>query len=76
MLKVYPCRHCEYAATSASNLKIHIKGKYEGVRYPCKHCDYAATTAGALKRHVESQHELEWDIHVYTVNILPLQQVI
>ena len=34
----YTCNQCEYVATKACNLKIHIENKHEGVRYPCSEC--------------------------------------
>jgi len=49
----YHCSHCEFAATQAGDLKIHIENKHEGVRYPCDQCDHAATTARSLKEHIE-----------------------
>lgn len=30
----YPCRQCDYAATTAAHLKNHKKSCHEGVRYP------------------------------------------
>ena len=43
--------------SQASNLKMHVEIKNDGMRYPCLHCVYAATTARYLKRHIESEHE-------------------
>ena len=48
----YPCDKCEYSATTASNLKVHIENKLQGVRYPCDQCEYTATT--------KSAHNHEW----------------
>ena len=53
----YLCSECDYAATTASDLKRLFKNKHEGVRYPCSKCNYAATTSCDLKKHVESKHE-------------------
>ena len=53
----YPCSQCEYIATQASSLMIHVENKHEGIRYPCSQCEYIATTAWALKIHVKNQHE-------------------
>ena len=53
----YPCNKCEYAATTASNIKRHIEIKHEGVRYPCVKCEYAATTACNLKQHIQNKHK-------------------
>ena len=53
----YPCKHCEYTATTAVTLKRHIKCIHEGVRYSCRHCEYAATTASDLKKHVKRKHK-------------------
>ena len=49
----FPCSQCEYIATSASALKVHVENKHEGVRYPCSQCEYFATQAISLKIHVE-----------------------
>ena len=35
----YPCDTCEYGATTAEGLKIHIEIKHEGVRYPFDKCE-------------------------------------
>jgi len=53
----YQCSQCDYVATRASNLKIHIEYKHEGVRYPCPQCEFAGTTASNLKNHIERKHE-------------------
>jgi len=53
----YECFKCEYSASTASNLKLHMKSKHEGVRYPCNKCEYVATEASTLKRHVHSKHD-------------------
>jgi len=52
----YPCSHCDYVATQASNLKKHVESKHEGVRYPCSHCDYVSTTVQNLKSHFKKKH--------------------
>ena len=52
----YPCSQCEYAATTASNLKSHVDSIHEEVRYPCPQCEFAATTASNLNRHIEYKH--------------------
>ena len=44
----YPCKKCEYKATSQTNLKIHANAIHEGVRYPCNHCEYKATQKSSL----------------------------
>ena len=53
----YPCDTCEFAATTANDLKQHLESKHDGSRYPCDKCEYAATRAGNPKRHIESKHE-------------------
>ena len=30
----FPCNKCEYVATRAFDLRIHVENKHEGVRYP------------------------------------------
>ena len=35
----FPCYKCEYFATTASNLEVHVEGKHEDVRYPCSQCE-------------------------------------
>ena len=52
----YPCDKCDYAATTAKNLKRHIESKHDGVRYPCDKCEYAATWKGNLKKHLNKFH--------------------
>ena len=54
----YPCDKCDYASTTAKNLKRHIESKHEAVRYPCDKCEYAAAQAGNIKRHIEIKHEV------------------
>ena len=49
-------KKCEFAATTASSLKIHIKIKHEGVRYPSDKCHYTTTGAGYLRRHTKCKH--------------------
>ena len=51
----FPCYKCEYVATRAYHLRIHVENKHEGVRYPCSQCMYIRTTAGSLKVHVENK---------------------
>ena len=51
----FPCNKCEYVATRAHHLRIHVENKHEGVRYPCSQCMYIRTTAGSLKVHVENK---------------------
>ena len=31
----HPCDNCNYAATTTSSLKSHIKRKRKDVKYPC-----------------------------------------
>ena len=52
----YACDECEYVATRADNLKVHVENKHDE-KYPCSYCEYAATTASNLKIHAESKHE-------------------
>ena len=54
----YPCNKCEYAATTASSLKIHIEIKHEGVRYPCNKCEYATFSPSYLRNHIASVHKV------------------
>ena len=53
----YHCDKCEYAATTASLLKIHIKIKHGGLKCPCDKYEYAATSKRNLKNHIENKHE-------------------
>ena len=53
----YPCVKCEYAATTAGDLKRNFESKHEGVRNPCGSCEYASTTSDDLKSHIKSKHE-------------------
>ena len=34
----FSCNQCEYVATRAHHLRIHVENKHEGVRYPCSQC--------------------------------------
>ena len=49
---------CEYAATSAHNLKLHKKSMHEGLRYPCDVCEFASTRISDLKRHKLKKHDI------------------
>ena len=71
----YSCDRCEYAATTATDLKKHIEFKHEGVRYPCDKCEYAATTVSSLKKHNEIKHKEDCGILVINVKNLHLEQV-
>ena len=44
----YPCRQCDYKATSKGNLTQHKRVVHEGVKYPCRQCDHKATSKGHL----------------------------
>ena len=50
------CNECDYTATHAGNLKIHVMAKHEGIRYNCDECDHVATQPGSLKVHVMAKH--------------------
>ena len=52
----YPCSLCDFVASQAGNLKIHIERKYKGVRCPCSECELSANTTRNLRRHVENKH--------------------
>ena len=39
----YKCDLCEYKTTQHSNVNVHKKSKYEGVRNGCDKCEYKAT---------------------------------
>ena len=52
----YPCDKCEYAATLARYLKIHIERKHVGVRYPCNKCEYMELRGNGLKQHIKRMH--------------------
>ena len=51
----FPCNKCEYVATRAFTLKIHIENQHERVKNHCSQCEYAATTASDLKKHIKSK---------------------
>ena len=55
----FPCNRCDYKATTNSNLKEHIKGKYIGIgiHYQCDICHKSFTQKGNLSIHKESVHE-------------------
>ena len=53
----YPCKKCDYKATTNSNLKVHIKGKHLGINYQCDICHKSFTQKGNLSIHKESLHE-------------------
>ena len=39
----YKCDLCKYKTTQHSNVNVHKKSKYEGVRNGCDKCEYKAT---------------------------------
>ena len=53
----YPCKNCNYQATTMKNLKRHKKSVHDGVKYPCKICSYEAAQKGHLKEHQKSVHD-------------------
>ena len=68
---IYPCDKWEYAATTACDLRRHIKINYEGVRNLSDKHEYTATTPSSLKQHMESKYEGVWyhcDKCEYTAN--------
>ena len=54
LIFIYPCYHCEYAATLLSTLKKHKDSSHEEIKYPCDQCEYAATLLLTFKMHKES----------------------
>ena len=54
---IYPSDKWEYAATTACDLKGHIKVDHEGLRNLSDKCEYAATTESSVKRHIKNKHE-------------------
>ena len=53
----YPCRQCDYQATTQGRLMIHKGAVHEGVKYPCRQCDHQATSNGDLARHTRAVYE-------------------
>merc|ERR1711954_406197 len=49
----YPCKHCDYIASTSSNLHRHVKSVHEGVKYPCKQCDYTTSHPTNLNTHIK-----------------------
>ena len=54
---IYPCDKWLYAATTACDLRRHIKINYEGMRNLSDKREYTATTPSSLKQHIESKYE-------------------
>ena len=54
---MYPCKECEYQATTKGCLIHHEKSTHEGIKYPCKGCDYQATQKWHFIQHKESAHK-------------------
>ena len=55
---VHPCPECDYAATRADGLRIHINSVHLKIRYPCDMCDHTSTTKGDLSKHVKLKHSI------------------
>ena len=47
----FPCYKCEYVATRAYYLRIHVENIHEEVRYPCSQCEYIAANTSNLRKH-------------------------
>ena len=52
----HPCPECEYAATRADSLRIHINSVHLKIRYPCDLCNHTSTNKGDLSKHVKFKH--------------------
>ena len=55
--KKYPCRECDYKATTNSNITTHQQSIHEGKKFLCLECDFKATTKSSLTKHQQSIHE-------------------
>ena len=53
----YPCRQCNYQATTKGSLVELQSALHEGLKHPCRHCNYEATTKGSLGKHQRAVHE-------------------
>jgi hypothetical protein len=53
----FPCDRCTYAASSAYNLKHHVRNLHEGLKFNCALCDFRTARATRLKKHVLLEHE-------------------
>merc|ERR1712129_256234 len=54
---LYKCEECEAVFKSKLGMKMHIRGKHEGVVFSCNNCDYQTSVQGNLKTHQQSVHE-------------------
>ncbi|KAL3309888.1 hypothetical protein Ciccas_011555, partial [Cichlidogyrus casuarinus] len=50
--KNFSCDHCDYKATTQSNLKRHLRIHFGARPYKCPHCDYRSVELDALRKHV------------------------
>ena len=55
--KKYPCRECDYQATSKGHLVRHQQELHDGKKYTCRECEFQATTNGSLTQHQQAVHE-------------------
>ena len=55
--KKYPCRVCDYQATTKGCLAQHQRSVHEGKKYPCRECDHQTTSKSDLNKHQRAIHE-------------------
>lgn len=59
--KLHRCPHCEYCATTAYNLKVHINNRHTNeVKFQCNQCPFYSYTKASLNYHVKSHNRNEY----------------
>ena len=53
----FPCRQCNFQATTKGSLAEHKRAVHEGVKYPCGQCNHRAKSKGDLAQHKTAVHE-------------------
>jgi len=57
MKETYDCTLCEFKASTASHLKIHVESIHEGITHDCEYCGKKFKQKIHLKTHVDGMHK-------------------
>ena len=58
---LHQCHHCDYYATTAYNLKVHINNRHTNeVKYQCNQCEFFSYTKASLNYHTKSHNINEY----------------
>lgn len=59
--KLHNCPHCQYCASTAYNLKVHINNRHTNeVKFECNQCPFYSYTKTSLNYHLKSHNQDEY----------------